>query len=69
LGSLSALLRNRALAFWESHPAVDGFLFWSIARRDLPDCECVLRPSSEFVRELLRLGVGGGKRQAVGETA
>lgn len=54
LGSLGALLRQRALAFLESHPALDGFLFWSIARRDLPGCECVLRPSSEFVRELLR---------------
>lgn len=54
LGSLGTLLRNRALAFLESHPALDGFLFWSIARRDLPGCECVLRPSSEFVRELLR---------------
>jgi hypothetical protein len=38
---------------WQ-HPALDGFLFWSIARRDLPGCESVLRPSSEFVRELLR---------------
>ena len=54
LGSLGALLRNRTLAFLESHPALDGFLFWSIARRDLPGCECVLRPSCEFVRELLR---------------
>jgi hypothetical protein len=54
LGSLGALLRQRALAFLESHPALDGFLFWSIARRDLPGCECVLRPSSGFVRELLR---------------
>lgn len=54
LGSLGPLLRHRALAFLESHPTLDGFLFWSIARRDLPGCECVLRPSSEFVRELLR---------------
>lgn len=54
LGSLGPLLRRRALAFLESHPAVDGFLFWSIARRDLPGCECLLRPASEFVRELLR---------------
>lgn len=54
LGSLGALLRNRTRAFLESHPALDGFLFWSIARRDLPGCECVLRPSSGFVRELLR---------------
>jgi hypothetical protein len=54
LGSLGALLRQRASAFLEPHPALDGFLFWSIARRDLPGCECLLRPSSEFVRELLR---------------
>ena len=54
LGSLGALLRQRALDFLESHPTLDGFLFWSIARRDLPGCECVLRPTSEFVRELLR---------------
>jgi hypothetical protein len=33
---------------------VDGFLFWSVARRDLPGCECVLRRSCEFVRDLLR---------------
>ena len=54
LGSLGALLRQRALAFLQTHPALDGFLFCSVARRDLPGCECVLRPSSEFVRELLR---------------
>lgn len=54
LGSLGPLLRQRATAFLESHPALDGFLFWSIARLDLPGCECVLRPSSEYVRELLR---------------
>jgi hypothetical protein len=54
LGSLGAELRNRAAAFLQSHPALDGFLFWSIARRDLPGCECVLRAASEFVRGLLR---------------
>jgi len=54
LGSLGARLRHRAVCFLASHPTVDGFLFWSIARRDLPGCECVLRPASEFVRELLR---------------
>jgi hypothetical protein len=54
LGSLGDKLRKRASAFLESHPALDGFLFWSIARRDLPGCECLLRPASEFVRELLR---------------
>jgi len=54
LGSLGARLRHRAECFLASHPTVDGFLFWSVARRDLPGCECVLRPSCEFVRELLR---------------
>jgi hypothetical protein len=54
LGSLGAQLRHRAQCFLDSHPTLDGFLFWSIARRELPGCECVLRPSSEYVRELLR---------------
>jgi hypothetical protein len=54
MGSLGARLRHRAESFLKSHPALDGFLFWSVARRDLPGCECVLRPASEFVRELLR---------------
>jgi hypothetical protein len=54
LGSLGARLRHRAECFLAAHPTLDGFLFWSIARRDLPGCECMLRPSCEFVRELLR---------------
>jgi hypothetical protein len=54
LGSLGETLHNRVQTFLEKHPALDGFLFWSIARRDLPGCECILRPGSEFVRELLR---------------
>ena len=54
LGSLGERLRHRAECFLASHATVDGFLFWSIARRDLPGCECVLRPSCEFVRDLLR---------------
>jgi hypothetical protein len=29
-------------------------LFWSIARRDLRGCECLLRPEAEAVRSLLR---------------
>jgi len=54
LGSLGDELRSRAEAFLRSHPALDGFLFWSIARRDSLDCECMLRPGSEFVRALIR---------------
>lgn len=54
LGSLGDELRNRTEAFLRSHPAIDGFLFGSIARRDSLDCECLLRPGSEFVRSLLR---------------
>jgi hypothetical protein len=50
----AARLRHRAECFLASHPTVDGFLFWSVARRDLPGCECVLRRSCEFVRDLLR---------------
>ena len=41
-------------AFPEAHPALDGVLFWSIARRDLPGYECLLRPEAGFVRSLLR---------------
>jgi hypothetical protein len=40
--------------FLAAHPTLGGFLFWGIARRDLTGCECVLRPSSKFVHELLR---------------
>jgi hypothetical protein len=54
LGSLGDELRRRAEAFLQSHSTIDGFLFWSIARRDSLDCECVLRPGSEFVRSLIR---------------
>lgn len=54
LGSLCDELRGRAEVFLRSHPALDGFLFWSIALRDSLDCECVLRPGCEFVRSLIR---------------
>jgi|JI10StandDraft_1071094.scaffolds.fasta_scaffold200276_3 hypothetical protein len=54
LGSLGDELRNRTEVFLQSHPAIDGFLFWSIARRDSLDCECILQPGSGFVRSLLR---------------
>ncbi len=54
LGSLGPDLQSRTEEFLKSHPTIDGFLFWSIARRDSLACECILRPESEFVRALLR---------------
>ena len=45
LGSLGALLRQCALAFLESHPAVDGFLFWSMRGGIYPTANvCCVRP-------------------------
>lgn len=55
LGALGPELTAKAQAFLDAHPALDGFLFWSIARRDLPGCECVLRHDAEFIRALLRV--------------
>lgn len=54
LGALGPELRARTTAFLDAYPTLDGVLFWSIARRDSPGCECVLRPEAEFVRSLLR---------------
>lgn len=54
LGALGPELRARTTAFLEAHHTLDGVLFWSIARRDLPGCECLLRPEAGFVRSLLR---------------
>lgn len=54
LGSLGEELRSHAVDFLRTHPPVDAFCFWSIARRDSLACECVTQPGSSFVHGLLR---------------